>query len=90
VTPKKDICACENKIVNKGIENSREENKGKNGDINKNEYEEEDRNGEKGDYGHFELVVIDVNYFPSYKEVPDFPRRLRKFLRQKAGMPVYT
>jgi Inositol 1,3,4-trisphosphate 5/6-kinase ATP-grasp domain len=33
-----------------------------------------------------ELVVIDVNYFPSYKEVPDFPNRLRKFLRLKAGM----
>ena len=33
-----------------------------------------------------ELVVIDVNYFPSYKEVPDFPDRLRRFLRMKAGM----
>ena len=33
-----------------------------------------------------ELVVIDVNYFPSYKEVPDFPNKLRKFLRFKAGM----
>lgn len=33
-----------------------------------------------------ELVVIDVNYFPSYKEVPDFPQKLRKFLRQKANM----
>lgn len=33
-----------------------------------------------------ELVVIDINYFPSYKEVPDFPNRLRNFLRHKAGM----
>lgn len=33
-----------------------------------------------------ELVVIDVNYFPSYKEVPDFPKRLRRFFRRKAGM----
>ena len=32
------------------------------------------------------LVVIDVNFFPSYKEVPDFPQRLRHFLRKKAGM----
>ena len=30
-----------------------------------------------------ELVVIDVNFFPSYKEVTDFPVRLRKFLRSK-------
>jgi hypothetical protein len=34
----------------------------------------------------YDLVVIDVNYFPSYKEVPDFPQRLRRFLRKKAGM----
>lgn len=33
-----------------------------------------------------DLVVIDVNYFPSYKEVPDFPRKLRRFFRSKAGM----
>ena len=33
-----------------------------------------------------ELIVIDVNYFPSYKEVPDFPHRFRKFLRERAGM----
>lgn len=37
-------------------------------------------------YDDIELVVIDVNYFPSYKEVPDFPQKLRKFLRSKAGM----
>ena len=36
-----------------------------------------------------ELVVIDVNYFPSYKEVPDFPMRLRRFLREKAVMSPY-
>jgi glutathione synthase/RimK-type ligase-like ATP-grasp enzyme len=28
-----------------------------------------------------ELVVIDVNFFPSYKEVSDFPTKLRAFLR---------
>jgi inositol-1,3,4-trisphosphate 5/6-kinase / inositol-tetrakisphosphate 1-kinase len=26
------------------------------------------------------ILVIDVNYFPSYKEVPDFPSRLKKYL----------
>jgi len=36
------------------------------------------------------LVVIDVNYFPSYKEVGDFPDRLRAFLRKKAGFSVYV
>ena len=30
-----------------------------------------------------EIVVIDVNYFPSYKEVRDFPTRLKRFLRSK-------
>jgi hypothetical protein len=29
-------------------------------------------------------LVIDVNYFPSYKEVVDFPSRLRRFLRSLA------
>jgi hypothetical protein len=28
-------------------------------------------------------VVIDVNYFPSFKEVKDFPARLKTFLRSK-------
>lgn len=27
------------------------------------------------------LIVVDVNYFPSYKEVSDFPIRLRRFLK---------
>jgi len=31
-----------------------------------------------------DLVVVDVNFFPSYKEVSNFPTRLRSFLR-KAG-----
>lgn len=31
-----------------------------------------------------QLMVIDVNYFPSYKEVKDFPSRLKKYLRTKA------
>jgi hypothetical protein len=29
------------------------------------------------------LHVIDVNFFPSYKEVEDFPSRLRAFLRSR-------
>lgn len=33
-----------------------------------------------------QLVVVDVNYFPSYKEMVDFPLRLRSFLRRKAGL----
>lgn len=32
------------------------------------------------------LVVIDVNFFPSYKEVPDFPTRLRTFLRCRQAL----
>ena len=54
----------------------------------KEKEEEEEEEGEEEDGS--ELVVIDVNYFPSYKEVPDFPHRLRKFLRQKAGMALYS
>lgn len=30
-----------------------------------------------------DIVVIDVNYFPSYKEVEDFPSRLKRFILQK-------
>lgn len=33
-----------------------------------------------------QLLVIDVNFFPSYKEVKDFPLRFRAFLRQRAGL----
>lgn len=32
-----------------------------------------------------DLVVVDVNYFPSFKEMTDFPARLRGFLRRKAA-----
>lgn len=32
-----------------------------------------------------EYVVIDVNFFPSYKEVGDFPSRLRSFLWEHAA-----
>ena len=96
--PNNGSCACGNRSImtseSKHIENSREENICHNGNEYNNQDKKKDKNeGEnevKGDDGDFELVVIDVNYFPSYKEVPDFPRRLRKFLRQKAGMPVYT
>lgn len=31
------------------------------------------------------LLIVDVNFFPSYKEVPDFPRLLRGHLRKRAG-----
>lgn len=33
-----------------------------------------------------DLLVVDVNFFPSYKEVVDFPSRFRKHLRRTAGM----
>jgi len=36
-----------------------------------------------------DFVVIDVNFFPSYKEVEDFPSRLRQFLRRRAGLQPY-
>jgi hypothetical protein len=36
--------------------------------------------------GTGELLVVDVNYFPSFKEVEDFPARLRAFLRAKAAV----
>ena len=36
-----------------------------------------------------DLLVIDVNFFPSYKEVSDFPVRLRSFLRDCAGLPKW-
>lgn len=32
---------------------------------------------------HNEWLVVDVNYFPSYKEVPDFPRQLANYLTQR-------
>ena len=32
-----------------------------------------------------ELVIIDVNFFPSYKEVADFPQKFRAFLAAKAA-----
>ena len=28
------------------------------------------------------IMIIDINYFPSYKEVKDFPLRLRRYLRK--------
>jgi hypothetical protein len=31
------------------------------------------------------VTVIDVNYFPSYKEVRDFPARLRRFLASRSA-----
>lgn len=33
--------------------------------------------------GAMAVTVIDVNYFPSYKEVPDFPSRLRRYLASR-------
>lgn len=35
-------------------------------------------------FGGNRVVVVDVNYFPSYKEIGDFPQKLRAFLRRKA------
>jgi len=32
---------------------------------------------------HNAWLVVDVNYFPSYKEVPDFPRQLANYLTQR-------
>jgi inositol-1,3,4-trisphosphate 5/6-kinase/inositol-tetrakisphosphate 1-kinase len=32
----------------------------------------------------YEWLVVDVNYFPSYKEVNDFPSLLAKYLTQRA------
>lgn len=32
---------------------------------------------------HNDWLVVDVNYFPSYKEVPDFPRQLANYLTQR-------
>lgn len=33
-----------------------------------------------------EILIIDINFFPSYKEVSDFPSKLRRFFRKKAGL----
>lgn len=33
-----------------------------------------------------DLVIIDINFFPSYKEISDFPDKLCNFLRKRAGM----
>ena len=74
--------------------NNNNNNNNNNNDINNNISENINNNMNKNvkenkhytAYDDIELVVIDVNYFPSYKEVPDFPQKLRKFLRSKAGM----
>jgi hypothetical protein len=42
-----------------------------------------------GGPGGVEILVIDVNFFPSYKEVGDFPQRLTALLREKAGLPPW-
>lgn len=36
------------------------------------------------------LLIIDVNYFPSYKEVGDFPTRLRSFLKKRSKRYVHN
>ena len=72
----------ESKLIREEEEKKKEEKEEKE--------EEEKEEEEKKEEDVSELVVIDVNYFPSYKEVPDFPMRLRKFLRQKAGMALYS
>jgi inositol-1,3,4-trisphosphate 5/6-kinase/inositol-tetrakisphosphate 1-kinase len=42
----------------------------------------------KGDNSE-DMLIIDVNYFPSYKEVSDFPTKLRSYLRRRAGMEEF-
>ena len=32
------------------------------------------------------IFIIDVNFFPSYKEVSDFPSKLRAYFREKANI----
>lgn len=32
------------------------------------------------------LVIIDINFFPSYKEIPDFPEKLCRYMRKRAGL----
>ena len=32
------------------------------------------------------IFIIDVNFFPSYKEVSDFPSKLRRYFREKANV----
>ncbi|KAL7579811.1 hypothetical protein ACA910_021943 [Epithemia clementina (nom. ined.)] len=41
-------------------------------------------NDTNGEDGKPTMLVVDVNYFPSYKEVPDFPALLAKFLTGRA------
>lgn len=38
----------------------------------------------KGDDGQKKLLVVDVNYFPSYKEMSNFPSLLAQYLTEKA------
>lgn len=38
--------------------------------------------------GSERILVIDINFFPSYKEVPDFPTRLRQYFRKRAGFSI--
>jgi inositol-1,3,4-trisphosphate 5/6-kinase/inositol-tetrakisphosphate 1-kinase len=45
---------------------------------------------EDSDNNCSDLIVVDVNYFPSYKEVDDFPERLLVFLRAAAKMPPWN
>ena len=44
---------------------------------------------EGNENGERQLLVVDVNFFPSYKEVSDFPHILRAFLRRTAGLPPW-
>ena len=44
---------------------------------------ERDKNHD-GDAEKKEILVVDVNYFPGYKEVPNFPSLLAQYLTQKA------
>mmetsp|Transcript_20687 Transcript_20687/g.31386 ORF Transcript_20687/g.31386 Transcript_20687/m.31386 type:complete len:174 (-) Transcript_20687:113-634(-) len=42
------------------------------------------RGSNRDDRKDKEILVVDVNYFPGYKEVPNFPSLLAQYLTQKA------
>jgi hypothetical protein len=46
--------------------------------------DDRDSNNSKNFNNDKEILVVDVNYFPGYKEVPNFPSLLAQYLTQKA------
>jgi hypothetical protein len=45
-----------------------------------------DSDRSSGGYYPSHIEIIDVNFFPSYKEVEDFPVKLKAYLRRRAGL----